>query len=843
MVKFQKSYKRLKALTAWGLLVMTFLSLGYLYALVEVSKSESSHSVFAEVASRQIIPLQRVHILAEELVRTPESLERTKIKRELTELSHQISKNFKGLRTQDPELGLDGNLGKRAQKIIETNLDSIQVKLTALLDNVDKLVETPDHEISLFLPVLAELDHEKTEEIAKTYSSMVSQLHRNTQSVVAWKLRFTLITGFAILATILLTIFIIFNPLIRSMGIAHKELKEAQNKIEEAEQFYRTVINSSAAGFAMFDLEARAFIEVNETLCDMLGYERDEMIGRSPLDFVHTRSLKFAQTQLEAAPNTAKTTFKVELETKSKKGIFVHINASTMSIKDGQNIIIAFVSDLRELRARERQLVESEKRLYTIMQSAPNAIIALSPEGRIEHWNKRAEEIFEFSRDEALDKPFTDLVPPGEARQRIKKVLKALSSDSTQERHTAFDLTAQLKDGSTFPAEFSLGAWTQEDGTNFCCIVKDQTSRYLREQRLVELSTAVEQSPSSIVITDTDGNIVYVNPTFSRVTGYESSEVLGKNPKLLKSGATPEETYEDLWKTISSGQTWRGTLLNKRKNGSVYWDVTSISPIFNDQGEIVRYIAIKEDITERKEIEQALENERENNRVQQEFISMVSHEFRTPLAVIDSGAQRIQRRIKTVSREEIGERMGWIRDMVERLSSLVEKTLNLSRLQEGRIKYEPQLIDLRGLINEEVEKLQDDDHPIIVDLNGLPDQVSADPNLFRQIIWNLASNAIKYSKPGTSVEITGRKQNGMAMIDVSDHGVGIPESELPFMFQRFFRASTSVGISGTGIGLYIVKNLIDMHHGRIEVQSKEGEGSTFTVAIPTDTAGKGEYVI
>ena len=360
---------------------------------------------------------------------------------------------------------------------------------------------------------------------------------------------------------------------------------------------------------------------------------------------------------------------------------------------------------------------------------------------------------------------------------------------------------------------------------------------------MVELSTAVEQSPSSIVITDTEGNIVYVNPTFCEVTGYESSEVLGKNPRLLQSGSTPNEIYEDLWRTISSGQIWRGTLLNKRKDGSVYWDVTSISPIFNDQGQIVRYIAIKEDITERKEIEHALEAERENNRVQQEFISMVSHEFRTPLAVIDSGAQRIQRRIETVSRSEISERMGWIRDMVERLSALVEKTLSLSRLQEGRIQFEPQLIDLRGLINEEVEKLQDDDHPITVDLDGLPDQISADPNLFRQIIWNLASNAIKYSKSGTSVEITGRKQNGMAVIDVSDHVVGNNYVQVGFMFQRFFRASTSVGISGTGIGLYIVKNLIDMHHGRIEVKSTEGEGSTFTIAFPTETTGNGEYVI
>lgn len=843
MVDFQASHRRLKVLISWGLLVLVILSAGYLYALTVVTKTETNQSAYVEIASRQIILLHKISTLAEELARTPESLERVRLKSELADISGKIEQIYKGMVSGIPTLGFNDNINQSSQKIIQSTLHGIEKDLEHLLGNVEKLINTPDHKISVFLPVLKELGHQKSDNIATAYSSLITQIHKNTQILAAWKLRFTLIAGFIILIAILAVVFVILNPLISAMDTAHHELQGAQTKIREAEQFYRTVINSSAAGFAMFDLKARAFIEVNETLCDMLGYKREEMIGRSPLDFVHTRSLKFAQMQLETAPNTAKTTFKIELETKSKKGIFVHINASNMTTEDGQNIVVAFVSDLRELRARERQLVESEKRLYTIMQSAPNAIVALTPEGRIEHWNRCAEEMFEFSRDEALDLSFTDLAPPGEARQRIKKVLKSLSSDSTQERHTVFDLTAQRKDGSTFPAEFSLGAWTQDDGTNFCCIIKDQTSRYLREQRLVELSTAVEQSPSSIVITDTEGNIVYVNPTFCEVTGYESSEVLGKNPRLLQSGSTPNEIYEDLWRTISSGQIWRGTLLNKRKDGSVYWDVTSISPIFNDQGQIVRYIAIKEDITERKEIEHALEAERENNRVQQEFISMVSHEFRTPLAVIDSGAQRIQRRIETVSRSEISERMGWIRDMVERLSALVEKTLSLSRLQEGRIQFEPQLIDLRGLINEEVEKLQDDDHPITVDLDGLPDQISADPNLFRQIIWNLASNAIKYSKSGTSVEITGRKQNGMAVIDVSDHGVGIPENELPFMFQRFFRASTSVGISGTGIGLYIVKNLIDMHHGRIEVKSTEGEGSTFTIAFPTETTGNGEYVI
>lgn len=237
------------------------------------------------------------------------------------------------------------------------------------------------------------------------------------------------------------------------------------------------------------------------------------------------------------------------------------------------------------------------------------------------------------------------------------------------------------------------------------------------------------------------------------------------------------------------------------------------------------------------QLAESLEKEKEYNALQHEFVSMVSHEFRTPLAIIDSTAQRIDRRKDNMTPDDLGQRVGKVRNAVKRLTVLIDDTLSMSRLEAGRIEIRPQPTDLRVLLNEVRDQQQQMTrrHHIDMDIAGLPESFLVDPELMRQVFVNLLSNAVKYSPDADLVEVTGRTEDGTVVVVVRDHGLGIPAQDQPRLFDRFFRATNVTGIAGTGIGLNLVKRLVELHGGTLTFYSAEGEGSTFTVRLPVKT--------
>jgi signal transduction histidine kinase len=237
-----------------------------------------------------------------------------------------------------------------------------------------------------------------------------------------------------------------------------------------------------------------------------------------------------------------------------------------------------------------------------------------------------------------------------------------------------------------------------------------------------------------------------------------------------------------------------------------------------------------------RELEAALAKEKELNLLQRQFVSMASHEFRTPLTIIDGAVQRIQRRFGTMTAEDLGERVTKIRGAVVRMTRLIDSTLSAARMDAGKIEVSPVPCDVKTLIAEVCDRQQEiaGSHRISIDTAGLPPSILADPKAVDQIFTNLLSNAVKYAPGAPAIEVTGWTEGGMAVVSVRDHGLGIPADELPNMFGRFFRAKTSAGIAGTGIGLNLVKQLVELHRGGIHVDSVEGEGSTFTVKLPLD---------
>ncbi|PXA98119.1 hypothetical protein DMC47_10325 [Nostoc sp. 3335mG] len=231
--------------------------------------------------------------------------------------------------------------------------------------------------------------------------------------------------------------------------------------------------------------------------------------------------------------------------------------------------------------------------------------------------------------------------------------------------------------------------------------------------------------------------------------------------------------------------------------------------------------------------ESALERERQVSRLHRAFISIVSHQFRTPLAIIDASAQRMMRRGPEMDREEINTRAEKIRAACLRLTRLMESTLNAARLEEGEISLNLRPSNLEGLLRNVVDSQPDaDQRRIVLQSQGLPPLIDIDATLLEQAIQNLVSNALKYSPDGQRVAINASLVGEEIHISVTDQGVGVPADEVGSLFQRFFRARTAEGIPGTGIGLNFVAQIVDLHGGRVDVRSVEGQGSTFTLRLP-----------
>ena len=237
-------------------------------------------------------------------------------------------------------------------------------------------------------------------------------------------------------------------------------------------------------------------------------------------------------------------------------------------------------------------------------------------------------------------------------------------------------------------------------------------------------------------------------------------------------------------------------------------------------------------------LSKALEKERKYNALHREFVTMVSHEFRTPIAIIDGAAQRMERRIGKDTPERQQERIDKIRAAVSRMVELIDSTLSVSRLEAGTIELELADCNFEELLRDVCERQQDiaKGHDIKLVVANLPPSIPIDAKRMDQVFTNLLSNAVKYAPDAQRIEVKAGTVGANVVVSVRDFGVGIPKDEVSRLFQKFFRASTSTGIPGTGIGLHLVKHLIELHGGTIAVDSIEGQGTTFSVTFPAEAA-------
>lgn len=254
----------------------------------------------------------------------------------------------------------------------------------------------------------------------------------------------------------------------------------------------------------------------------------------------------------------------------------------------------------------EQSLRESEERFHAIADSANDAIISIDQRGMVSFWNKAASRVFGYSELEILNKSLTTLIPEEYLTQYNKGFEKANKSTVALINKRIHQLKGVKKDGSIFPLELTLSAWTLNNQRYYSCILRDISERLKKQEELNKLSTAVKQSPNLVLMTNLEGIIDYVNPQIKNITGFEYEEIVGQNINILRSGKTGHLVYKDIWQTIEQGRTWSGVLQNKKKDGSLYWAKESISPIFSNVNLISHFIAIQEDITEAKALSEEI---------------------------------------------------------------------------------------------------------------------------------------------------------------------------------------------------------------------------------------------
>jgi PAS domain S-box-containing protein len=310
----------------------------------------------------------------------------------------------------------------------------------------------------------------------------------------------------------------------------------------------------------------------------------------------------------------------------------------------------------------------------------------------------------------------------------------------------------------------------------------------------------------------------------------------------LRQGDASSRSFE-----LSDGRTIEASVRLSEDEGwvAVYVDVTDRRRLMEELHEHRHHLKglvdeqTKELAEKTKQLEAALEAEKSLNELQRSFVSMASHEFRTPLAIIDGAARRLTRRAADLTPNDVTALSDKVHHAVTRMTRLIESTLAAARSDAGAIVVEPADCDLSAILTACCERQQElsANHDIQLDLKDLPATVYADPTALDQIFTNLLSNATKYSPDAPLVEVRAWRREQDVMIAVQDHGLGMDEDDLGKLFQRFFRAKTSTGIAGTGIGLNLIKSLVERHGGEMTVASKLGEGSVFTVKLPIDCRG------
>jgi PAS domain S-box-containing protein len=495
----------------------------------------------------------------------------------------------------------------------------------------------------------------------------------------------------------------------------------------------------------------------------------------------------------------------------------------------------------------ERSLDDATQRLAALIATANDAVITIDERSSIIDWNAAAERMFGWRRDEVLGQDLTQLIIPTEHRaHHTAGIARFLQDGSAQIFNRRVETTALRRTGEAFDAELSVWPVRTGEACTFSSFVRDISRRKAAERALAESEAkyrkVVENVNEGILVTAA-GRILYANPRALALTGLDDEmarsrpfidfihaddreRVLGNHMRRLR-GEAVENHYQ--FRVI-------------HRNGDIRWlEISAVVFDWQNQPATLNFLT---DVTERRQIEQdmraALARERELSELKSRFVAVASHEFRTPLAAILSSVELLDDYGARLPDDERKEIVGLVKNAVSRMNKMVEQVLITSRLESGKFVFEPQprsIPDLLVQVASEMDQAHEQASRIAVRCDGVDKPRLVDAKLLGHILVNLLGNALKYSPRDTEVTCVATAEGERLRFSVADRGIGIPAADLPRLFESFHRGTNVGNIQGTGIGLHIVKECVELHRGSIEVDSAAGRGATFHVSVHAPMIG------
>lgn len=490
-----------------------------------------------------------------------------------------------------------------------------------------------------------------------------------------------------------------------------------------------------------------------------------------------------------------------------------------------------------------------------LFNAAGEGMVVVNAKGEIVLINDRVVQLFGYDKEELKGRSIATLIPSDLRKSHDQYVERYFNQPKPRMMSQSNNLFGLKKDGDRFPVEVSLNHFLVGEERFAVGVINDVSARKMQERKIIELNEQLEQKVQERTERLMKSEHLYrtISSNFPdgiiKVLNLDFEYVFAEGKELLNIGIDKDELLNKPYaETIhEESRAHVMGLLQQVKNGEKmsfelsvgenFYHVDAV-PLLDASNEVSQILVIEKNITNKKKAEEeiigALEKERELSTLKSRFVSMASHEFRTPLGAILSSVSLISKYTEGDQQEKRDKHISRIKSSVNNLTNILNDFLSLDKLETGKVRFELEELD----IEEECLRIIDDLKTIvkpgqefIFDHRG-SNLAEVDKHLFGNILINLLSNAAKYSLEGGQVYVSTIRTEDELLLSVRDEGIGIPEEEQKHMFERFFRANNATNIQGTGLGLNITKKYIDLMRGSITFNSEEGKGTTFIVSIP-----------
>ncbi|MFH1196625.1 MAG: PAS domain S-box protein [bacterium] len=637
--------------------------------------------------------------------------------------------------------------------------------------------------------------------------------------------------------------------------------KHAENALRESEERFRHLFTVSPDAIMIIDPHSTTanwpIVDCNDIACIMCGYTREELIGQS-VDILNT-----SEASLEERANYLDRLRKegvIHYETfhRHRDGhVFPIEVATSIASFGGRELILGIDRDITERKQSEEAIRISEEKFRVSFLTSPDSInINRLSDGLYVDINEGFTRLSGYTREDVLNKTSGEINIWVNPEDRKKLVYELLNHGVCQNLQTEF----RLKDGTFKTCLMSASVITFGGEKCILSMTRDITEKVkhdielneyrlhledLVDQRTEEikkhslfLRTLIDTIPNPIFVKDRQGCYTEVNKAFEKFYGVTRDEILGKALDYLAPADAIElnEEYDAKLLNEHMSAVYESYYINKEgKRIDLLLHKASFGEAENKPEGLTGLVV---DISKHKEMElktrEAYQKEKELNDMKTNFISTASHEFRTPLTTILTSADLLQMNFEKWSHDKILKHINRIQESVDYMTVLLEDVLTLSRSDRGKLVLTPVEVNLNELCTEILEhtKLQvKENHNLIFNYNAPSYKYKVDPKLLTHILSNLLTNAVKFSPMGGDIIFNVDFADGMLKFSVADHGIGIEKSDFNKLFEPFFRANNASDIKGSGLGMSIVKRAVEIHNGEINVESSQGEGTTFTVEI------------